>query len=257
MFTTGLVSVTFRPLSPEEIIQLCLECQLEGIEWGGDIHIPHGDLARAKEVGQRTRDSGLQSIAYGSYYRLGSKKNTADFSLILETCLQLQAPCIRVWPGSKGSAQNTEDDWKRATEEAVQIAEVSKAEGISIAYEYHCNTLTDSVTSTRRLLDEAQAPNLKTLWQPAPHYSVEERVSSLEEVLGRLAHLHVYYWIKGGERRPLAEGKEHWLQYLKILQKAGRDFSLLLEFVRDNDPEQLRADAATLREWIAGFAPPA
>ena len=45
MIYPGLVSVTFRKLSPEEIVQLVVSSGLKGIEWGGDIHLPHGILA--------------------------------------------------------------------------------------------------------------------------------------------------------------------------------------------------------------------
>ena len=35
MLNTGLVSVTFRDKTPEEIISTVKQCGLEGIEWGG------------------------------------------------------------------------------------------------------------------------------------------------------------------------------------------------------------------------------
>ena len=51
---TGLVSITFREKSPEEIVGLVVEAGLDGIEWGGDVHVPHGDLAKAREVRANT-----------------------------------------------------------------------------------------------------------------------------------------------------------------------------------------------------------
>ena len=48
MIHTGLVSVTFRKLEPAEIVDLVKQAGLQGIEWGGDIHVPHGDIQRAK-----------------------------------------------------------------------------------------------------------------------------------------------------------------------------------------------------------------
>ena len=39
MLNTGLVSVTFRDKTPEEIISTVKQCGLEGIEWGGDVHV--------------------------------------------------------------------------------------------------------------------------------------------------------------------------------------------------------------------------
>ncbi len=63
---SGLVSVTFRQLTPSAIITLVTRAGLDGIEWGGDVHVPHGDLVRARQVRQQTIQAGLQSAAYGS-----------------------------------------------------------------------------------------------------------------------------------------------------------------------------------------------
>ena len=65
----GLVSITFRDLSPEEVVQVAVENGLEGIEWGGDVHVPHGNLAVAKKVARQTAEGGLKVASYGSYYR--------------------------------------------------------------------------------------------------------------------------------------------------------------------------------------------
>lgn len=52
MFKPGLVSITFRQFGVEKIIELVKTAQLKYIEWGGDIHAPHGDVDRAKQVGE-------------------------------------------------------------------------------------------------------------------------------------------------------------------------------------------------------------
>ena len=41
MIESGLVSITFRKLTVEKIIELVKEAGLQGIEWGGDVHVPH------------------------------------------------------------------------------------------------------------------------------------------------------------------------------------------------------------------------
>jgi 3-dehydroshikimate dehydratase len=63
MFKTGLVSITFRRHSPEQIIAWVKQAGLDGIEWGGDIHVPHGNVTRASEVRAMTIDSGLTVAA--------------------------------------------------------------------------------------------------------------------------------------------------------------------------------------------------
>ena len=42
MLKTGVCSVTFRNLNVERIIELVVEAGLDGIEWGGDVHVPTG-----------------------------------------------------------------------------------------------------------------------------------------------------------------------------------------------------------------------
>lgn len=70
MLKTGLVSVTFRDKTPEEIISAVKQCGLEGIEWGGDVHVLPGDVSRAREIRHLTEQAGLAVWAYGSYLRL-------------------------------------------------------------------------------------------------------------------------------------------------------------------------------------------
>ena len=71
MFTTGLVSVSFRPLSPAEVIAAAKSAGLDRIEWGGDIHAPHGDREQAKAVAALQKKEGVCCCSYGSYFRLG------------------------------------------------------------------------------------------------------------------------------------------------------------------------------------------
>jgi hypothetical protein len=76
---------------------------LGAIEWGGDVHVPPGDLARAREICHITRDAGLSVVAYGSYLRLG-ENDQPDFCAVVETTRELGAPAVRVWAGKRGSA---------------------------------------------------------------------------------------------------------------------------------------------------------
>ncbi len=108
----GLVSVSFRALSPREITGACLEAQVRGIEWGGDVHVPPGDLENARAVGQMTRDAGLQVAAYGSYFRCDG----SDFEPVLETALAVGAPLIRVWAGTVDYLRSMGIDWEIVSE---------------------------------------------------------------------------------------------------------------------------------------------
>ena len=69
MRPTGLLSVTFRSLPFERIIDLTVQAGLDGIEWGGDVHVPPGELKLAERIGQAARGAGLVNFSYGSYWR--------------------------------------------------------------------------------------------------------------------------------------------------------------------------------------------
>ena len=44
-----------------------------------------------------------------------------------------------------------------------------------------------------------------------------------------------------------------WRSYLKTLAGQGRPLDILMEFVRNDSPEQLRADAPVLRRLLEGL----
>ncbi len=252
MLTPGLVSITFRKLAPEEIIELVRRAGLKSIEWGGDIHAPHGDVERAKEVRRKTEASGLQVAAYGSYYRLGkSAKEGLEFGDVLNSAVALGAPQIRVWAGAKPSAEADPEYRREIADEANRIAEQAAAAGLGIAYEYHANTLTDTNESAQELLSRTDHPNITTLWQPPNGQSPEYCLEGLKAVLPRLSNVHVFHWWPTNKDRNLIEaGTERWKPYLDTIRSTGRDHHLLIEFVKDNEPENFLADAATLLRWI-------
>ncbi|HEX8551009.1 MAG TPA: TIM barrel protein [Abditibacteriaceae bacterium] len=254
MIQPGLVSISFRTLSARDVCELAARCKLRGIEWGGDIHVPHGDAQAAREAAQISRDFGLDVAAYGSYYRAGTKQ---DFAPVLASALELGAPSIRVWAGNEGSAQTDAQKQETITEDLIRIAETASAQGVVVATEYHGGTLTDTPQSCAQLLCETQGSGLQTLWQPLAFtspQSEEENLAALREASPRLLNVHVYQWLRradGVERRPLREGRDEWRTYFAALPEGNR--WALLEFVVDDAPENLDEDARALREILSSL----
>ena len=257
MISPGLLSITFRQLAPQEIVDLVTEAKLKGIEWGGDVHVPHGDLVRAKEVRKMTADAGLAISAYGSYYRLDYSESTdkLSFEKVLETAKTLGAPTIRVWAGKGGSAEMNAEGRRRAVKDAQRIGDLAAKARISISFEYHVATLTDTNESASQLLAEVNHPNVYSFWQPPVGEDIASCIEGLKMILPRLTNVHVYHWSGNpAERRPLAEGEEPWRAYLEVVQQADapdqKDRFASLEFVKDDSPEVFMKDAATLRKWV-------
>lgn len=257
MIHGGLVSVSFRTLNPEQIITMTRDAGLTGIEWGGDVHAPHGDVPTAKRVGRLTREAGLHVAAYGSYYRLGETgSDSPDFRNVLDSAVALEAPTIRVWASRRGTRDAKPEDWARVVEDAKRIADLAQAADTRVCIEYHEGTLTDHHESAIDLHDRIAHDNVDLLWQPPYYHDHATNLRSVTAMLSRISNVHVYWWTKGasGEavRHPLSEAAEQWRGYLDVLAGSPRDRYALLEFVKDDDPERFRHDAATFATLLGG-----
>lgn len=256
----GLCSVTFRELATDEIIDLATNAGIAGIEWGADVHVKPGDLDTARAVADRSTTSGVACASYGTY--LGARSpitDTAEVKKACDTAAALGATNLRVWPMLGAPSAIDDDERAPITAGITTAAAVAADHGMTVGLEYHTKTITDSATSTLRLLDEVAATNLFTYWQPNwwtdSGADVDARLADLAAIDRSLSHLHVYSWESSGERFPLAEGVELWPAAFAAANEAASDWPqpryAFMEFVADDDPDQFYRDAATLRSWLA------
>ena len=256
MIYPGLVSVTFRKLAPREIVDLVRQAGLAGIEWGGDVHVPHGDLARAREVAAMTAGAGLRVMAYGSYYRVGHEDGLL-FETVAATARELGSPIMRVWAGDQGSATSDEAYWDWVVSESRRIGDLAGQAGTKVVFEFHGGTLTDTNETARQLIERVAHPNVGMYWQPVVGQDVTYNLAGLRGVLPWLTNVHVFHWgPTTKDRHPLADGEAFWRQYLGVIASTGRDHGALLEFVPDDEPAAFLRDAATLKSWLADQADP-
>jgi 3-dehydroshikimate dehydratase len=254
MLLPGMVSVTFRSLSPRRIIELAAQAKLAAIEWGGDVHVPHGDLSTAMSIRRMCESSGIAISAYGSYFRAdGAPEPSA--AAVVDTAAELGTGIVRVWAGVTGSAATTPATRAAVVEQLVRCCDMAAARNLFVAVEFHGGTLADHVESCDRLLDEVNRPNFRTFWQPPNGMDCDLALAGLRRIRNRLAHMHVFHWYPDQlHRLPLVDGQDHWLKYLKeaVAQSAidGETRYAALEFVRDDSVDQFQQDAAALRGWL-------
>lgn len=245
MFNGGLVSVTFRGLSVEEIADLCQKNHLTHIEWGSDVHVPPGDLKKAEQTAKLCEEKGLVPFAYGSYYRMGQNKN--EFSKYIDTARALNARVIRIWAGTKAPSALTKEEYNDLLFEADEIAEIARKSGITIAAECHLDTLTEDAETAKGFIEKLSSPFFKTYWQPNQFKSFEQNIAAAKTLSPYTVGIHIFNWDKNG-RHPLCNGREMWRRYLDIFE--GRDIPVMLEFMHDDSPASLAPTAKTLFELI-------
>ena len=240
----GLVSVTFRSRIIEEIVLLCADTGLSVIEWGGDVHVPHGDTDAAELAHDLCHDAGIELGDYASYYNLPA--DGAGFEDTVITAAALEAPGIRIWAGSAGSGETAPELRDKMTERLRRNAAAAASAGLSLSFEYHGGTLTDNAESACRLLKECGADNVFLHWQPNQFRDFEYNLAALRRVAPYVDCAHVFAW-EGDKKLPLSAHGEMWREYFDILGKSGRCRSALLEFLPCEDEDNLRRDSETLR----------
>ncbi|MDB5327011.1 MAG: sugar phosphate isomerase [Phycisphaerales bacterium] len=245
----GLVSITFRSLSVPEIVSLARKAKLEAIEWGGDVHVPPGDVVATRAAREACEQANIAVSAYGSYYRAGGAPG--DFDAVLASAVALGAPTIRIWAGHLGSEAADEAHVANVVADIARVCDLAAANGLTITLEYHGGTLTDSLESTLSLLNATDRPNLLSGWQPRNGASPETGSAEIRQLRPWLGNIHVFqWWPTGADRHPLAEGADRWKAFFETIAEDGQERFALLEFVKGDQPEQLVADATTLRELV-------
>lgn len=253
MIKTGIVSVTFRKKTTDEIIEITQKAGLDAIEWGGDLHVPPNDLQNAITVGKKTRAAGLTTASYGSYYRVGAYDNYINaFTPVLDTAKALEAENIRVWAGVKGSAETDPAARRKIEEESFLIAEKARESGITVSYECHGGTLTDSLESYISLLNNVK--NTYAYFQPAASMPLDIVYDYLEKLDPYLLNLHVFNWERSNGsvvRLPLKQGEAYWREiFKKVNSLSDKKHYGLLEFVRDESDSQFIEDALSLKDFL-------
>ncbi len=245
MLIPGLVTVTFRPFSREEVAETAAKAGLRRLEWGGDIHVPPGDDGAAEDAVRLTALHGLEVDTYGSYFRCMPGE---DAGAVVGTAEKLGARNLRVWAGQKGSAEISEEE-RGAVVSGIRAVCRMVPRGMTVSTEFHQATLTDRYESAVRMAEEVGEENFRLYWQPNQFMDDAYNLAAVKACLPYLSNVHVFTWSRH-DKFPLADGERMWRQYIEIVASDGLDHGLFLEFTCDGSAEQLYRDAETLARWL-------
>ena len=240
----GLVSISFRDRTPEEIVKYTALAGLDGIEWGGDVHSPHGDISAANKIRALTEQNKLTIPEYGSYYKIATSEPEL-FDGVLASAKALGTKIIRVWAGSKASDCFKNDEYAAAVADAKRICAL--AGDITVALECHPKTLTDDYYTALAFIHDVDMPNLKMFWQPNQYRPLEYNLEAIKALLPYIVSVHVFSWVRN-DKYPLAYGESSWKKYIELL--SAKELNYMLEFMHDGNIETLAETARVLREWL-------
>lgn len=251
MIRTGLCSVTYRNLPAPAVLQAAADAGLQVIEWGADVHAPPDDLRTVSRLGKMTVDAGLTVCSYGTYYEAGVHPDE-NFTALSRAAAELGTSRLRVWAGNVASSSASPETRRRVVDALKRAADHADREGQSIALEFHDGSLSDSAASVLELLENVGRANLSSYWQASLNTPAPEAVDELRALLPVLSAVHVFSWWPDDERHPLTYRSDLWTQAFSILRAQQSPMDAMLEFVPDDDPLVLAAEAAALHRFATG-----
>jgi sugar phosphate isomerase/epimerase len=242
MYKLGLVSVSFRNHTPEEILSAMKNCGLSCIEWGSDVHCPP---EKAEEIAAMQGKYGITCCAYGTYFRLGVTP-MEELQGYIDAAKTLGTNILRLWCSNKNSEDHTEEEKKQLFFLCKAAATIAEQNAVILCMECHNNTYTNKKEAALELMEAVGSQAFRMYWQPNQYGTVEGNLAYAEAVGGYTEVIHVFNW-EGKQKFPLREAVELWKQYL---EKFDDEKFLLLEFMPDGRLESLGAEADALREIV-------
>lgn len=242
-YTLGLVSVSFRGVSPRDILKAMQSTPLTQIEWGSDVHVPP---EKAAEIAALQAEFGVRCSSYGTYFCIGSTP-MRELQPYIDAARTLGTDILRLWCGGKDSEEYTEAESEALFAQCRLAAELAEKNRVKLCMECHGHSYTNEKLAAYRLMTAVDSPWFRMYWQPNHYRSFSENVEYARILSPYTEHLHVFHWERE-HKYPLREAVGMWQQYLRCFPG---NKTLLLEFMPDDQIESLPAEAQALSE-IAG-----
>ncbi len=238
----GLVSISFRGLSPERIIEETKKAGLCCIEWGSDVHAPCDDTEKLYKIAALQKESGIFCCSYGTYFRLG-ENNTAELKKYIDAAKILGTDILRLWCGNKATSKYSPEEETALFDECRKAACIAEENGVTLCLECHNGTYTETKEGAIRLMKSINSPAFRMYWQPNQFVTEEENMQYARLLASFTKNIHVFNWT-ATERFPLSEAVSLWREYLSFFNK---NQVLLLEFMPDDDINSLTTEAESIK----------
>jgi sugar phosphate isomerase/epimerase len=239
----GLVSVSFRKHTVEEIISAAKNANLRYIEWGSDVHAPANDIANLKKIKVLQEENGIICSSYGTYFVIG-ESSPDELHGLINAAKILGTNILRLWCGNKNFEDYSEAERTSFLALCKDYALIAEKNEVYLCMECHNNTFTNCLEGAKRLMESVNSKNFLMYWQPNQFLSFQENTEYAKEISPYTKVIHVFNWLKK-EKFPLADGIDTWAEYLKFFPE---NILCLLEFMPDNNILSLPVEADALKK---------
>ena len=241
----GVVSVSFRDRTPEEILKAAKNAGLVCVEWGSDVHAPCRDAERLCEIVELQEKYGLACSSYGTYFRLGETP-MEELDDYIAAAKRLGTDVLRLWCGTKARVDMTDAECESLLLACRQAAARAEEQGVVLCMECHRKTFTENPDDAVYLMQAVDSQHFRMYWQPFQWQSAEQNIENAKKIAPYAKHIHVFHW-KGSAKLPLGDAIDEWQSYLGSFSSPR---TLLLEFMPNGSVEELFAEASALKTIV-------
>ena len=262
----GIATIALRKYDIFHALDLAAEAGFLGVEiWGRPPHTPaEFDEEHTRRVRDRILANGLKPNMFGSY----ANPSLPDFEQKMEDSLKIAAILgarkIRVWAGDREPRDADPELWDQVACRLHEFALRAEDRGIKLAMETHSGTLCATPEGALRVIEQADAPNLKLNYQVVNFASPD-----LERDVRLLGDHIINVHAQNHRPSPIEEGRMEicWLEeglvdydtLLSLLAARGFRGFVEVEFLKGETVseaavlESLSRDSAYLRALTAKY----
>lgn len=238
----GLCTIAFQERPLFEVLELAAQIGFDGVEpWGKPDHLPLTTPdERVREIKAKLDSLGIECGVYGSYVRLGEKRDAseqeADMRRSLEITRLLGTRIVRIWAGDKDSEYLTDAEWDAIVEDGKKYCAMAEPMGILLAMEMHGNCLTNLASATVELIERVGSPALKANYQILN--SAEDPYERARIAGPHVVMVHAQNSAPGIRQPLISEGVVDFGKIYEILTGFGFEGYFEVEFVKGGTFEE-------------------
>jgi len=241
---------TFRTYPVEGAMRAAARYGYDGIElWTGGHYGVDGLIEKKDQVAKAMKDlaAPIVAVTFGSPATSRKaeerKAGLAKFRTLIGVLKDLGVSIINTSPGPPPSKNAADEDYRLASEYFSEIGDYLKGEDLSLVFEIHMGVLTDTATSTVKLIKLVGNRKVTANWDPGNMYATEgaERPPEAFKIIkDHMGYMHVKNCKKiGGEyvwSCPVEDGDLDFNAIFSMLRSANYGGPLCIEYSGLGDP---------------------